>query len=555
MTRRVIVLLALMLCLSQLDAGRAADSPAESVTFTKDIAPIFGQHCVVCHRPGDIAPMSLLTYPEAQRRAERIAEKVVGRQMPPWHADPRFGEFANERRLSEREIERIVAWVKQGAKEGDPKDLPPPAPSEGRQTAAPDAVVTMAEEFTLGAEVVDDYLYFRVPTNFKEDRWIQSVEFRPGNRRVVHHAIAFIETPEQFARAARLGPAETGADKVWSLIDTEKLPIELMDGATRRIRPDAPVIDDGCGAADPEAVGGRSGGDVLSVYAPGRGADVWPAGAAKKIPAGSNIVFQMHYSKGRGKVARDRTSVALTFARGPVKKVVSTRSVSNQMFAIPPGAPDHEVTACWTYRRDVELISFMPHMHVRGKSMRYEIVRPGGRRETLLNVPRYSFHWQTLYALKRPLEVASGSRLIVTAHFDNSARNMHNPDPTKTIRHGSATFDEMMVGFVNYLVPKSPERAVVRVDPAVYDAYVGRYEFDPTAAVTVTKSAGRLFLESGGQRVELLPISETTFITEGNDSQLTFVRNGRGAVVEFNTVNDDQAVRFKKIPPRESAPR
>jgi len=281
---------------------------------------------------------------------------------------------------------------------------------------------------------------------------------------------------------------------------------------------------------------------------------VWPAGTAKKIPAGSNVVFQMHYSKRRGEVARDRTSVALIFATAPVEKMVGTRSVGNQLFAIPPRAENHEVTACWTYQREVELLSFMPHMHVRGKSMRYEIVYPEGRRETLLDVPRYSFHWQTLYTLKKPLRVPSGSRLIVTAHFDNSERNMHNPDPAKTVRHGSATFDEMMIGFVNYVIPKPPERLVASVDARIYDAYVGRYEFDPAVVLSISKVGDKLFAEAGGHRVELLPVSETTFVPEGTDSRLTFQKDESGAVTGFVTTQNDKLVSFKKRPASKSNP-
>jgi Domain of unknown function (DUF3471)/Copper type II ascorbate-dependent monooxygenase, C-terminal domain len=192
------------------------------------------------------------------------------------------------------------------------------------------------------------------------------------------------------------------------------------------------------------------------------------------------------------------------------------------------------------------LISFMPHMHVRGKSMMYEVVYPDKKRQMLLNVPKYSFHWQTLYLLKKPLMIPSGSRLKVTAHFDNSERNMHNPDSTKTIRHGSATFDEMMIGFVNYFIPKPPDRIVIKVDPKIYDVYIGQYEFDSSSVVRVSRRGDKLFVEAGGRQVELLPISETTFIPKGRDSQLTFVKNEEGEVTGFITTQNDTLVRFKK---------
>ncbi|HEU4509604.1 MAG TPA: DUF3471 domain-containing protein [Pyrinomonadaceae bacterium] len=493
--------------------------------------------------------MSLQTYEEVRPWAEMMREKIVSGQMPPWHATRTDLEFSNERRLSQDEIRRVIAWVDQGAIKGDPKDLPaPPRFADTWQIGEPDTVFPMEKDYTLEAGLTDHYLYFRIPTNFKEDKWIQAVEFRPGNRKVVHHAVAYIETPEHVALEQRLNPSSSSAAKVWSLLDTQLPSIELMEGTTRRMKPDAPVVNDGCSVPNSQEVGGINNSDVLSVYAPGREPDVWPAGTAKKIPAGSNIVLQMHYSKVRGKVETDRTSVGIIFARAPVEKMVGTRSIMNQLFAIPAGAENHEVTACWTYQRDVELISFMPHMHVRGKSMKYEVFYPNEKRQTLLDVPRYDFHWQTLYSLKKPLMIPNGSRIKVTAHFDNSERNMHNPDPTKVIRQGSATYDEMMIGFVNYVVPKPPDRVIVTVDPKLYDAYVGRYELDQAAAVTILKAGNKLFLEAGGRRVELLPISETTFVPHDRDSRVTFTKNEKGEVTSFITTQNDTLVKFKRRP-------
>ncbi len=547
MTKQLILLFSVGLWLLASQGGKTETSTTQSLTFTKDIAPILNRNCVACHRPGNIAPMSLRTFAEVRRWSETIRERVVSRQMPPWHAVPGEIEFSNERRLSDAEIKKIAAWVDQGAIEGDLKDLPPaPTFSEAWRIGEPDAVFVMEQEHTLEADLTDHYLYFRIPANFKEDRWIQAVEFRPGNRKVVHHAVAYIETPEYVALEKRLNPSSSGVAKVWSLLDTQLPSIELMDGTTRRMKPDAPIVNDGCSARDAEEIGGRNNSDVLSVYAPGREADIWPAGTAKKIPAGSNIVLQMHYAKRRGTVEKDRTSLAIIFAKAPVEKMVGTRSIINQMFAIPAGAPNHEVTACWTYQRDVELISFMPHMHVRGKSMKYEIVYPSGKRQTLLDVPDYNFHWQTLYNLKKPLTVPSGARIMVTAHFDNSEGNMHNPDPTKLVRQGSATTDEMMIGFVNYVVPKPPDRVVIKVNPKIFDAYTGQYEFEQNAVVTILKTADKLFLEAAGQRVELLPVSETTFVPEGRESHVTFTKNGKGEVTGFITTQNDTLVRFKR---------
>jgi hypothetical protein len=320
-----------------------------------------------------------------------------------------------------------------------------------------------------------------------------------------------------------------------------------MDGPTRRIRPDAPVVNDGCNPSDSAAVPTNSTNDILSAYAPGRDADVWPAGTAKRVPAGSNIVFEMHYSKAQGAAGRDRTSLALVFAREPVERMVCTRNVRNILFEIPPGAENHEVTACWTFQRDVELISYMPHMHVRGKSMRYEAVFPDGRQETLLSVPNYTFHWQTLYVLRRPVPVPRGTRLVITGHFDNSAKNHHNPDPSKAVRSGSATTDEMMIGFVNFTVPRPRDRVRASVDPKVFDAYVGRYEFDPTARLQVVREGDRLFFEADGARVELFPSSETTFFVTSAESEISFVRDAAGRVTDFVVTLNDELVRFRRV--------
>jgi hypothetical protein len=234
---------------------------------------------------------------------------------------------------------------------------------------------------------------------------------------------------------------------------------------------DAPVIDDGADAPN----GGslfkqRSGEDgaagyslLLGSYAPGKGPDVYPAGTAKKIPAGSTVVLQIHYSSFHGGMEtaqKDRTSVGIIFAKDPPAKRVVTFTVPNHFFKIPPGAVNHKVTAAYTFDRDVQLIDYMPHMHLRGKDMRYEVIYPDGRRETLLWVPKFQFNWQTVYRLKNPLTIPRGTRMIVTAHFDNSAKNKYNPDPTRAVRWGDPTYDEMMIGWMDYTVPVDKKAAV-----------------------------------------------------------------------------------------------
>jgi hypothetical protein len=430
-------------------AAKGGKSATKSVTFNGDVAPILFKNCAGCHRPNDIAPFSVLTYKDARPWAKSIREKVINREMPPWRADPHFGEFSNDARLSQTDINTIIAWVDGGAKEGNPKDLPPlPNFNEAWEIGKPDLVLSMPEEYSLPASGADDYIYFRVPTNFTEDKWVQAVEFRPGNRRVVHHAAIFIENQALF-EAAKASAQRSGRNSVPSVFEGPAGSIFQKDGTVRRVRMDVQVADDGCSAMAGGGAGSSAGPMLLCVYAPGRNADVWPAGTAKRIPAGANLIFQMHYAKTTGKPETDRTSVGLVFAKAPVQKMIESKDVTNFFFKIPPGAENHEATACYTFPRDVELVNYMPHMHVRGKDMKYEVVYPDGRRETLLSV-KYNFNWQTLYRLKKPLPIPKGTKLIVTAHFDNSSKNKLNPDPTKVVRFGEPTYDEMMVGFIDY---------------------------------------------------------------------------------------------------------
>lgn len=443
--------------------GSASSTARKEVTFSKDVAPIFFKDCASCHRPNDIAPMSLLTFKEARPWARSIKEKVVTREMPPWSPDPKIGEFSNDHRLSQKDIDTIVAWVDQGAKEGNPKDLPkvPEMLNGGWEIGKPDAVLTMAEEYTVEVNAPDNYINFFIPTNFKEDKWIQAAEVHPGNKRVVHHVIAFIQTPEMIARMKAAGGRRRGADRAPGIF--------YKDGTLSRVKMDAPVVDDGCSA--PKGAGGGGGGEgegggggtLLAGFAPGMGPSVWAPGTAKKVPAGSVLMFQMHYSSFRGQLTeaqKDRTSIGLVFAKEPPAKAIHTMGIMNAMFKIPAGAENHEVTACQTVQTDIQLVSYMPHMHLRGKDMKYEVVYPDGKRETLLWVPKFNFNWQTQYYLKKPVMIPKGSKLIITAHFDNSKKNKYNPSPEKDVRWGDPTYDEMMIGWVDFMTPNQAKSDV-----------------------------------------------------------------------------------------------
>jgi hypothetical protein len=310
--------------------------------------------------------------------------------------------------------------------------------------------------------------------------------------------------------------------------------IFYQDGTLIRTKLDAPAHDDGCRAPNGGLArgSGQEGlGFPLCFYTPGKDVDVWPAGVAKSIPAGSNIVIQVHYSKTTGKAEKDRTSVGLIFAKEPPAKVLSAFGVINHYFKIPPGSDNHEVKGCYTFSRDVEIYGFLPHMHVRGKDMKYDVIYPDGRQETLLSVPNYNFNWQTLYKVAKPVELPKGTRMIVTAHFDNSERNKYNPDPTRTVRFGDPTYDEMMIGYFDY-VTKVANRNTVKLDAKTLDGYVGDYTVVGMGVpFKITRAGEQLMFTTPGQpTVEAFPESETKFYFKIFDGQVTFKKNEAGNV-------------------------
>lgn len=433
-----------------------------SPTYTKDVAPIFFNSCVECHRAGEAAPFSLMTWKESRPWAKSIREKVVNREMPPWHADPKHHEFANDRRLTQAQIDTIVAWADSGAKEGDPKDLPAaPKFVDGWSIGKPDIVIPMPEEFTLEASGPDEYQYFQVETNFKEDVYVQSAEARPGNRKIVHHIIAFVAPPQPTGNRPQLSKEEITKLRA----QAEKDSIRYQDGFLQRTKPETPVYNDGCslpsggGGSRRDGSGNDEGGLLLAGYAPGMNQAIWPVGTVKKIPAGSKIIFQLHYSKAAGSVQKDRSVLGLILAKTPVEKELHTKPVANGYFLIPPGAENHKTTACWTVPEDIHILTLMPHMHLRGKAMEIKAFFPDGSQKQLLNVPDYSFSWQEVYYFKNPVAIPKGTRILVDGYFDNSAKNRFNPDPTKAVRWGDPTYDEMMIGWIDYTVDNKPGKA------------------------------------------------------------------------------------------------
>jgi hypothetical protein len=371
------------------------------VTYAKQVARVVQKRCQECHRPGEIGPFSLLTYEDAKKRTRRIREAVLEERMPPWHADPHFGKFANDRRLTQDERDTLLAWIDQGAKKGDEKDLPAPLKFvEGWKIGRPDEVFTMAKEYKIPATGVVDYQRFLVDPGFKEDVWVQAAECRPGNREVVHHILVYILAP------GRSDPYD-------------------QDGTAATLVGWAP-------------------GDMPAFYSPD---------TARLVPAGSKLLFEVHYTP-NGTAQSDRSSVGIIRARKPPANTVEMNILANMNVKIAPGARDHKGQMTFTFPRDALVLSFMPHMHLRGLSARYILTSSDGTSTTLLSVPDYDFGWQSVYRLESPLHIAKGSRLTWIGHWDNSADNPRNPDPTKTVRWGLQTWDEMQNGWMEVVWQK-----------------------------------------------------------------------------------------------------
>ena len=419
---------------------QAAPAVAAAPTFSADVAPIMYAKCVTCHRPGEVAPMSLITYKDVRPWAGSIREKVSSRVMPPWHADRQYGSFRNEQSLTQSEIDTIVKWASAGAPEGNPARMPAlPKFPEGWQIGTPDAVFEMPTAYQIPAKGEIEYQYFEVATNFTEDRWMQAGEVRAGDRAHVHHIIVYVKEPTPTPRPAIM------TNRV--IASTAPVPA-AAPAAPAAPRPAAPAAPRATAAQSPVA---RTGDQMLVNWAVGEDAPMFLPGMAKRIPKGSSLVFQVHYTT-NGTAGSDRSRIGLIFAKEPPKREVRTGMILNPLFAIPPGAANHEIQAEATFTEDVNVWSMHPHMHLRGKDMTYTATYPDGRSEIVLRVPKFDFGWQTDYWLSKPLVLPKGSKLHVSAHYDNSTANRHNPDATATVRWGDQTWEEMMIGFFTFTV-------------------------------------------------------------------------------------------------------
>ena len=379
-----------------------------TVTYHNRISRIIQANCIECHRDTGIAPIALETYEEVKDYAGMIRRVVERGIMPPWYAAPdQHGDaephshpiWANDRSLSEAETADLVSWIESGAPQGDPSDAPLPRKfPDGWLIGEPDAVFEFPEPVKIKATGILPYKNIVIDTNLAEDKWVSAIEVVPGDRRVVHHVLVFALAPE---------------------------------GTAKR---------------------GRGGVDYWGIYVPGNSTQIYPEGYARKLPAGSRLKFQMHYTT-NGVATEDRTKIGLVFAKAPPRHEVRTASILNSDFRIPPGAANHRVEASIELPADIQVLGYLPHHHLRGKACRYELTTPTGEREVLLDVPRYDFNWQLFYQYAEPRLMRRGSRIDFTAWYDNSDRNPANPDPTVTVRWGEQTYDEMHLGYIEYVIP------------------------------------------------------------------------------------------------------
>lgn len=390
-------------CLLNLDRPQPAKT---AVTYAKEVARILQQRCQSCHRPGEAAPFSLLTYEDAMRHGAMLKEVTRQRRMPPWHADPRHGKFSNERRLTAQEIDTLAAWVDGGMPRGNEADLPKPIDwPQGWKLGTPDVVFTMPEEFEVPADGALPYKHFFIDTKFDEDRWVQMAEARPGAASVVHHVVVYM----------------------------------LKEGQTRPFSADGDL-------------------SVLVGWAPGDLGLVCPPDTALRIPKGTRLLFELHYTP-NGKAVKDRSSVGIIFAKQPPRYELKLNPFINEAISLPPHDPHYRAEATWRLPAAARLLSLTPHMHWRGKDYRYEVIYPDGRKETLLSVPRWDFNWQSVYQFAEPVKLPQGARLHAVAHWDNSRHNPYNPDPSKRVRFGLQTWDEMMVGWAAYVWERADNQA------------------------------------------------------------------------------------------------
>ena len=430
LTARLIVSTGIVIVAGIAWTGRgiqAAPQTTEAVpTFTRDVAPILYANCVTCHRPGEIAPMSLISYQDVRPWARAMTKQIADGAMPPWHADSPTGTFSNERKLTAAEKATIERWAAAGAPEGDPSDLkPPPTFAQGWRIGTPDAIFEMDEDYPVPARGTVQYEHFYIPTNFTDVKWLKAIEARPGNRALVHHILVYYEAPPD---GPRIVPA-LQPNRDHSRIEDRNPP----------------------GNRPPRNTGFQA--RLLATYAPGTDAQVFPEGTALRLAPGGLLHLQVHYTA-NGTAGTDRSKVGLIFAKEPPPEELRAGQFINAQFTIPAGAINYEVSTDVTFMQDALLRGIFPHTHVRGKRWSYTLELPDGTKQPLLSVPKYDFNWQTYYMFREPLAVPKGARIISTAWYDNSAANKSNPDPTIAVKWGDQTWEEMQYTGILYSIKR-----------------------------------------------------------------------------------------------------
>jgi hypothetical protein len=402
--------------------GVAAMAASSNITFNKDVLPVLQKNCQECHRPGEVAPMSLLTYSEARPWAKALKAAVVTQKMPPWFADPQYGHFANDRRLSPEEVEIISAWADNGAPEGDAKDKPAAITFPTGWKIKPDMVIEMPEAFVIPAKGTVNYQFIRVKGNITEDLWVEAAEMRPSNPKVLHHGKVWVLPPgSKWMEDAVLGKPYEGVE------------------ARRNDQFD--------------------GNDILGKFNPGLGAQSFDiGGSAKFIPKGSDFVFELHYTAS-GQITSDISRVGIVLAKRPptTRYYLSPGTPAALNLVIPAGDPNAEVVAESVVGVDsIKLAYIQPHMHLRAKDYELRLIYPTGESQVAFK-GKWDFDWQLGYDLKEPIVVPKGTRILTIVHYDNSANNKFNPDPQKTVYWGPQNWDEMQSSFLGFLIPANTD--------------------------------------------------------------------------------------------------
>jgi hypothetical protein len=414
--------------------------PAASVmaapTFNKDVLPILQKNCQTCHRPGEVAPMSLLTYTDARPWAKAIKAATATRVMPPWFADPKVGHFSNERRLTDQEIATVAAWADNGALEGDKNDAPAPMKFQDGWNLKPDVVVQMPTEFHVPASGVIEYQYMLVKTNFPEDMWVVAAEMRAGNSKVLHHGEAWVRP----AGSKWMADATPG-----------------VSYSTGEMKKSGPGIE------------------ILGKFNPGLGAQKFDfGGSAKFVPKGSDIVFEAHYTT-VGKAEDSRSEVGLVLAKTPpASRYLTGYGPTANNLVLSPGDSNAEVVSEMIAQENSKLVYVQPHMHLRGKDYEVRVVYPTGEAQTVFR-GKFDFNWQIGYDLEKPVLLPKGTRVQGIAHFDNSANNRFNPDPAKEVVWGLQNWEEMQNCFMGFIVDAKldPEKLFSPSGPSLLKRSLG----------------------------------------------------------------------------------